>query len=131
MHIVDIDAPVIVVDTEHIDIIEHLRYNDAFGTITLDKLILLLELLRLFEFQLLGTRIHLAFQVIHQLACLAVEYLFHAFDISRIFLLRHHTFAASLTPFQMVFEAETPLAAGDIFRCYLMPACAQRIELSY
>ncbi len=87
MHVVDIHIGIVIVQTEHIHAVERLAYYNAFGTITLHKLVFHFQILRLLETELRREPLHLAAQIIHQFAGVATQNKAYILDVTCIILM--------------------------------------------
>ena len=128
MHIVDIHvvAPV-VVDAEHIGLVDGLADDDAFGPVTLHHPVALLDGLSLLKAQFAGQAFHLAAQIVHQHTGLAPKDQTDMVDIFCVILRRNLTDAAALTAFEMVLQTQAPFASGEGFGSDGSAAGADRV----
>ena len=105
VHVVHVDVALILVDAEHVHVLDRLRDDDALGPVARYEVILYLQLLCLLEPQLGRQAFHLGPQVSQQLGRVAAQYGLDALYVGAIFDGGHEPLAGSLAAFQVIVEA--------------------------
>ncbi len=105
MHVVDIHVAVVVINPEHIHIVDGLADNDALGPVALHQPVFLLQHLGLLKPQVCRQALHLRAEIGHQLTGLTTQNLADMLDIYRIIFRRYATGATTEAAFKMVFQA--------------------------
>ena len=128
MHIVDIHIfPAIIVETEHIDVVDSLAHDHTLGAIVLEQTIAFLELLRLFEAHLRSQGRHFIAQIAHELLRLATENLPYAVDVPVVGRMVDLACAATFAFLYVVLQAKPPFTPRQIVGRDGNAACTHRI----